>query len=96
MIIAPTLLACEGLEQSPLPAYHMDMDTTPRTTVPDDWDPPTPSRDELLKVLAESEAEAKAGSFVSGDKVIRELYEAAAQLGVTAAEPRKSGSAPGR
>jgi hypothetical protein len=72
------------------------MESTPRPTHPDNWEPPMPSRDELLRVLAESEAEAEAGLFVSGDKVIRELYAAAAQLEASLAAPEKSGPAPGR
>lgn len=72
------------------------MDDTPRTKLPDDRDPPIPSKDELLRALAESEAEADAGLFVSGHKVIRELYEAAAQLEARLAAPEKSGPAPGR
>ena len=72
------------------------MDDTPRIKSADDQDPPLPSRDELLRVLAESEAEADAGLFVSGAKVIRELYEAAEQLESRLAEPEKSDPAPGR
>lgn len=87
---ARTPLAREGLERPALPAYHLLMNDTPHTTLRADQEPPMPSRDELLRVLAESEAEAEAGLFVSGDKVIRELYEAAAQLEASRATPKKS------
>ena len=72
------------------------MDGAPRTKLSDDPDPPTPSRDGLLRVLAESQAEAEAGLFVSGDKVIRELYEAAKQLEARLAALKEPSPAPRR
>ena len=69
------------------------MDDAPRIKLSDAPNPPTPSRDELLRVLAESQAEADAGLFVSGDEVIRELYQATAQLEARLATPKKSTAA---
>lgn len=82
-----------GLERAAPSAYYPAMDNTSRTQLPDGWEPPLPSRDELLRVLVESEAEADAGLFVSGDKVIRELYEAAARLEARLAAPEKPAAA---
>jgi predicted transcriptional regulator len=39
-----------------------------------------PSETELLAALAESEAEAEAGLFVSGDEIMRELHESIARM----------------
>jgi hypothetical protein len=62
--------------------------------------PPVPSEAELLAALAESEAEAEAGLFVSGDEIMRELRESIARMegrAVTAdhADP-EPGSSPRR
>ena len=95
-MMAQAPLAYGGLERPALSAYHLPMDDMPRTKLPDDWEPPMPSRDELLRMLAESEAEAEAGLLVSGNKVIRELYDAAAQLEASLAAPEESGPTPGR
>ncbi len=51
------------------------MNDTPHHTHPANLDPPTPSEAELMVALAESEAEADAGLFVSGDEIMRELRE---------------------
>jgi hypothetical protein len=56
------------------------MDDTPRHRHPADWNPPLPSEAELLAALAESEAEAEAGLFVSGDEIMRELRESIARM----------------
>jgi hypothetical protein len=56
------------------------MDDTPHHRHPADWHPPMPSEAELLAALAESEAEAEAGLFVSGDEIMRELRESIARM----------------
>lgn len=56
------------------------MDDTPNPKLPADWEPLTPREAELLAALAESEAEAEAGLFVSGDEIIRELHESIARM----------------
>ena len=56
------------------------MDDTPHHKPTIDWHPPTLSEVELLAALAESEAEAEAGLFVSGDEVVRELHESIARM----------------
>jgi hypothetical protein len=56
------------------------MDDTPHHRQPTDRNPPTPSEAELLAALAESEAEAEAGVFVSGDEIMRELHESIAWM----------------
>ncbi len=58
------------------------MDDTPHRpeAAPADWEPTTPSEAELLAALAESEAEAEAGLFVSGDEIMRELHESIARM----------------
>jgi len=45
-----------------------------------DWTPPAPSEAELLAMLAESEAEADAGIFMSADEIMRELKESIARM----------------
>ena len=52
------------------------MDDTPHHSRPAGRDPPMPGEAELLAALAESEAEAESGLFVSGDEVLRELLKA--------------------
>jgi hypothetical protein len=56
------------------------MDNNPHRKHPPDREPPTPSEAELLAALAESEAEAEAGLFVSGDEIMRELQESIARM----------------
>jgi hypothetical protein len=56
------------------------MDDTPHHKHPADSNPPVPSEAELLAALAESEAEAEAGLFVSGDAIMRELRESIARM----------------
>jgi len=56
------------------------MDDTPHHRRPADWNPPMPREAELLAALAESEAEAEAGLFVSGDEIMRELHESIARM----------------
>jgi hypothetical protein len=64
-----------------------DMDNNPDRKHPPNWEPPMPSEAELLAALAESEAEAEAGLFVSGDEIMRELHESIVRMeGRTAAE----------
>jgi hypothetical protein len=56
------------------------MDDTSHHRHPTDREPPMPSEAELLAALAESEAQAEAGSFVSGDEIMRELHESIARM----------------
>jgi hypothetical protein len=56
------------------------MDDTPHHRQPADLHPRTPSEAELLAALAESEAEAEAGVFISGDEIMRELRESIARM----------------
>jgi hypothetical protein len=56
------------------------MDDTPHHSHPADWHPPMPSEAELVAALAESEAEAKASLFVSGNEIMRELHESIARM----------------
>jgi hypothetical protein len=76
------------------------MNDTSRHRLPAEWDPPMPSEAELLAALAESEAEAEAGLFVSGDEIMRELHESIARMeGRAVAEDRadvEPGSSPRR
>ena len=76
------------------------MNDTPLHSHPAEWDPPVPSEAELLAALAESEAEAEAGLFVSGDEIMRELHESIARMeGRAVAENRpdvEPGSSPRR
>jgi hypothetical protein len=67
-------------------AYSLPMDDTPRHSdaIAAEW----------AVILAESEAEAEAGLFVSGDEIMRELHESVARMeGRTAAE--RGGVEPG-
>jgi len=50
---------------------------------------------EWAAILAESEAEAEAGLFVSGDDVLRELRESIARMEGSAATADQTGAAPG-
>lgn len=43
-------------------------------------DTPRNSDDTMAAILAESEAEAEAGLFVSGDEIMRELHESLARM----------------
>lgn len=56
------------------------MDDTPKRLETAHLDPVIAGEAELLTILAESEAEAEAGLFVSGDEVIRELHESIARM----------------
>ena len=56
------------------------MDDTPPHRHPADWNPPMPTEAKLLAALADSEAEARAGLFVSGDEIMRELRESIARM----------------
>lgn len=76
-------------------AYSLPMDDTPRNKLPAYRDPPMPSSAELLAVLAESEAEAEAGLFLSGDELIRELHESIARLEARQTVPEEPGPPPG-
>jgi hypothetical protein len=69
------------------------MDDTPHHGRQTDWDPPVPGEADLLAALTDSEAEAEAGLFVSGDEVLRELHESIARMeGRTASAADTSGS----
>jgi hypothetical protein len=61
-------------------AYSLPMDDTSHHRHPADCEPPMPSEAELLAALTESEAEAEAGLFVSGDEIMRELRESIARM----------------
>lgn len=50
---------------------------------------------EWATILAESEAEAEAGLFVSGDEIMRELYESIARMEGRAAAADHPDPAPG-
>jgi hypothetical protein len=75
------------------------MNDTPHRGHPADVDPPMLTEAELLAALAESEAEAEAGLFVSGDEIMRELRDSIARMEGRAAADHASpvpGSPPGR
>jgi hypothetical protein len=61
-------------------AHSLPMDDTSHHRHPADCEPPMPSEAELLAALTESEAEAEAGLFVSGDEIMRELRESIARM----------------
>jgi predicted transcriptional regulator len=50
---------------------------------------------EWAAILAESEAEAEAGRFVSGDEIMRELRESIARMEGRAATTDHTGAVPG-
>ena len=74
------------LERRARIAYSFSMDDTPHHSRPAGRDQPMPGEAELPAALAESEAEAEAGLFVSGDEVLRELHESIARMEGRAAE----------
>jgi hypothetical protein len=68
------------------------MDDTPHHGRQTDWDPPVPAEADLLAALTDSEAEAEAGLFVSGDEVLRELHESITRMEGRTAAAGTSGS----
>jgi hypothetical protein len=71
------------------------MDDIPNHRPSTDWNPPIPSEAELLAALAESEAEAEAGRFVSGDDIMRELHESIARMEGQVAAVDRADAEPG-
>ena len=71
------------------------MDDTPHHRHPGDGNPPIPSEAELLAALADSEAEAEAGLFVSGDDIMRELRESIGRMEGRAVAADRADDEPG-
>ncbi len=69
-----------GLERTRYLADVQPMGDTPLHGDPADVKPLTLTEAALLAALAESEAEAEAGLFVSGDEIMRELRESIARM----------------
>ncbi len=75
--------------------YSLVMNDTPHPNYRSDLDPPIPNEAELLAAMAESDAEAQAGLFLSGDEVMRELRESIARMEGQFAESAPADADPG-
>lgn len=71
------------------------MDDNPKNGHPADWNPLMPSEAELLAALGDSQAEAEAGLFVSGDEIMRELRESIARMESLAVAADRPNEEPG-